>query len=79
MIIQAMTSYYFSKWRTMQKVDAILKCKVLSPDCMRTLLNLRICLAQSGPKPSDTFKCAIYRFFWLQTTRRSAPSLLAKF
>ena len=77
MVIQAMTSYYFCKWRTMQKADAILKCKVLSPDCMRTLLNLRMRLPQSGPKPSDTFKGAIYRFSCLKTTRRS--SLLAKF
>ena len=79
MIIQAMTWYYFCKWRTMQKVDAILKCKVLSPDCMRTLLNLRMRLVQTGPKPSDNFKGAIYRFFCFQTTRRSVPSLLAKF
>ena len=32
--------------------------------------------AQSGPKPSDTFKFAIYR---LQTTHRLAPSLHEKF
>ena len=36
-------------------------------------------LTQSGPKPSDTFKCAIYRFFCLQTTCKLAPCLLAKF
>ena len=36
-------------------------------------------LTQSGPKPFDTFKCAIYCFFCLQTTRKLAPSLLAKF
>ena len=36
----------------------------------------RMPAAQSGPKPCDTFMCAIYR---LQTTRRFAPSLPAKF
>ena len=36
-------------------------------------------LTQSGPKPCDTFKHAIYRFFCLQTTLRLSPSLPAKF
>ena len=44
---------------------------------MRTLLNLRMRLAQSGLKPSDTFKCAIYgvQTTW-QACRGSARQVL---
>ena len=79
MRIQAITSYELCKRRSIQKVSAILKCQVLLPDWM-SKVRWRTCarpkVTQSGAKPSDTFKCAIYR---LQTTRRFAPSLPAKF
>ena len=54
------------------KFHAIRKCHVHG-------LYLRMRLIQNGPRPSDTSKCAIYRFFCLQTTCRLTRSRLAKF